>query len=528
MKLGRIAAVLGLGALAACSSTSLPVDGGAHHDAATGSADHPTGAAGAAGTTGSAGTSAVGTGGASEDASTSDAAGTDGGIGAAGAAGSSSDGGAADIARDAAQLVLDFGPSGNRAVDLLFMVDNSSSMTALQQKLIASFPAFINELKGLPGGLPNLHIAVVSSSMGAGRNPSIYQCPPGGDQGIFQTKPVGGDSCARASLNAGQNFIITSGAGGPNFTGDVSDVFACIAALGSGGCGFEHQFESVLRALGADGAAAPAQNTGFLRPDAILQIVLLTNEDDCSAPPNSDLFDSTSMTITDPLGPLQSYRCNEFGHLCGGVRPPRTPASPTDLSGTCMSAEDGILLRVADVVAALKKLKSDPRLIVVSAIAGPPSPYIVTTTPSQVSGDPSQWPVVEHSCTAIDGTYADPSIRIQQWIDAFGTNGRFQSICDAGLGGGMPLATQLESVMSDSPCLDATVVASACTFVDQIRDADGGVQDVPLASCTATGGAAPCWSLSATTSCASGRAVQFARAVGASVASTTATCPVGP
>ena len=196
--------------------------------------------------------------------------------------------------------------------------------------------------------------------MGAGRDPSIDHCPPGGDQGIFQTKPVGG-TCAKASLNAGQNFIITSGAGGPNFTGDVSDVFACIAALGSGGCGYEHQFGSVLRALGADGFPAPAANAGFLRPDALLHVVLLTNEDDCSAPPDSDLFDSTSSMVSDPLGPLQSYRCNEFGHLCGGVPPPRTPAGPTDLSGTCVSNENGRLLRVGDVAASAEEAQERTR-----------------------------------------------------------------------------------------------------------------------------------------------------------------------
>ena len=538
MKLARVVAVLGLGALAACSSSSPLTDGGdARHDAATGSADHPTGTAGAgaAGATGAAGTG-LGGGHGRHDRRR----GHDGRRGVAGAAGTTARcgdarrrgrerrrAGAVDARSDAAQKVLEFGPSGNRAVDVLFMVDNSSSMTPLQQKLIASFPAFINELKGLPGGLPNLHIAVVSSSMGAGRNPSVDHCPPGGDQGIFQAKPVG-SSCTQASLNAGESFIITSGAGGPNFTGDVSDVFGCIAALGSGGCGFEHQFESVLRALGADGAAAPPQNAGFLRPDAILQIVLLTNEDDCSAPPNSDLFDSSSASISDPLGPLQSYRCNEFGHLCGGAPPPRTPASPTDLSGTCVSAEDGRLLRVADVVSALKNLKSDPRLVVVSAIAGPANPYIVMTGPSQVKDDPNMWPFIGHSCTSTDGTYGDPSVRIQQWVDAFGSNGSFQSICDASLGAGMPLATQLVSVMSGSPCLDAAVVPSACVFVDQVRDADGGIRDVPLASCTATAGVAPCWTLPAITSCPSGRAVQFVRASGSVVASTTATCPVGP
>src|SRR5882762_11188529 len=52
----------------------------------------------------------------------------------------------------------------NRDVDILFMVDNSQSMRPLQGKLATNFPAFMNVLKTLPGGLPNVHIGIVSSN----------------------------------------------------------------------------------------------------------------------------------------------------------------------------------------------------------------------------------------------------------------------------------------------------------------------------------------------------------------------------
>src|SRR5262249_50713131 len=146
-------------------------------------------------------------------------------------------------------------------------------------------------------GLPNIHVGIVSSSLGAGREPSIDFCPTGGDRGVFQTKPLGGAACTRASLLGGQNFMAVDN-GVQNFMGDITDMFSCLALLGSGGCGFEHQLGSVVRALGADGMQAPAQNDQFLRSDAYLQVVLLTDEDDCSAPPDSDLFDASSMTIT--------------------------------------------------------------------------------------------------------------------------------------------------------------------------------------------------------------------------------------
>jgi hypothetical protein len=534
MTLARVVTVLAMVGFAACSSPSAQIDGGDKQHDASGSADHPTGsagasAAGASGTAGAAGTSTAGAAGTSAagSAGTSAAgaagANPDAAAGAGGAAGASID------ARDAGkQTVIEFPAPGNRDVDLLFMVDDSFSMAPLQQKLIAGFPTFVDALKGFPGGLPNLHIAVVSSSMGAGRNQDIPHCPPGGDQGIFQSKPVG-TTCAQASLNAGQNFII-SGPGGQNFTGDVSDMFSCIAALGDGGCGLEHQFESVLRALGADGAAAPAQNAGFLRAGAFLDVVMLTNEDDCSAPPDSDLFDDAGADpITFKYGPLQSYRCNEFGHLCGGQPPPRTPANPpVDLSGTCVSSEDGHLIRVADIVAGLKAVKANPSMIVVSAITGPANPYIVNVGPSQIAGDTSMWPFIEHSCMAADGTYADPSVRIQQAVNAFGSNGLLLSICDADLGNPMRVAaSQLENVMAGWPCLPANVDAAACAFVDHVRADGGAPRDVALPACGTTGATLPCWTSSASASCASGRLVQFMRTSGADLVGTTASCPPG-
>ena len=57
--------------------------------------------------------------------------------------------------------------SGSGNLDVLFMIDNSSSMTSMQQKLATQIPGFMTALQNLPSGLPNVHIAVVSSDLGA-------------------------------------------------------------------------------------------------------------------------------------------------------------------------------------------------------------------------------------------------------------------------------------------------------------------------------------------------------------------------
>ena len=50
---------------------------------------------------------------------------------------------------------------------------------------------------------------------------------------------------------------------------------------------------------------------------------MVTNEDDCSAPPGVPLFDTARHDPRLAAGPAGNFRCNEFGHLCNGVKPPR-------------------------------------------------------------------------------------------------------------------------------------------------------------------------------------------------------------
>ncbi len=227
--------------------------------------------------------------------------------------------------------------------------------------MIQELQSFAAALEALPGGLPDLHVAVVSSDMGApGDSVGSIGCTVFGDEGQFQAAPRG--DCTATGLNPGAMFISNSG-GVANYTGELSDVLTCIAALGSNGCGFEHQLASVARALGADGLPPPAANAGFLRDDAELAIILLSNEDDCSAPPNTTLYslNGFQQSQENPLGPIANYRCNRYGHLCKDplstnpdalAKPPQDaprrrdgrPAVP-DADGVCLGRR---MLRHAD------------------------------------------------------------------------------------------------------------------------------------------------------------------------------------
>jgi hypothetical protein len=391
----------------------------------------------------------------------------------------------------------------NRNVDLLFLIDDSSSMGKSQDNLRRNFPAFMTKLKNLPGGLPNVHIGIVSSDMGAGY---VDGCTMS-KGGVFQFAPRG--DCTATGLDANATFISDVN-GVRNYTGNLEDVFTCMAALGEKGCGFENQFSAVTRALGTDGQGAPpAENQGFLRPDAYLAIVMITNEDDCSASPGIPLYDFSANTrIADTLGPALNFRCNEYGHVCkGGVHPDRH-APNGDVTATvsyedCMSAEDGALLRVADVAAGIKHLKTDPdNQIVFAAISGFASPYTVHWEPS-TNGDPSPWPKIDHSCMASDGSYADPSPRISQLVREFGPNGLQLDICGGEFDRALERIADKIADRIRKPCIEGQVAKKPntsvddCTVISSSPDDLGNVIERPIASCADTNGVGPCWQLTA-------------------------------
>ena len=121
-------------------------------------------------------------------------------------------------------------PGGGGGVDILFMIDNSSSMTSMQQKLLAQIPMFLDTLQSAERPLSDFHIAVVSSDLGApGDSTSSILCTSEGDQGSFRANR---GATARGALAPGATYISNVG-GVANYTGQLTDVLACITPLGA-------------------------------------------------------------------------------------------------------------------------------------------------------------------------------------------------------------------------------------------------------------------------------------------------------
>lgn len=334
-------------------------------------------------------------------------------------------------------------------LDLLVLVDNSNSMAPKQSNVFCNFPRFINVLKGLPAGLPDLHLAVISSDMGAGSTGAVTCTRPGGDDGRFQSQARPGQ--VDCSQFGGGQAVDTTGCTGPtdgkgyiryksqndnNVGGqDLSAAFTCIANLGTGGCGFEGQIASIKRALERAKSTDPNDpNSGFLRPEAFLAVLILSDEDDCSVPPDSLLFDTSQGTdVASPLGPLTSFRCTEYGVLCDNNKPPRM-ATPADLQN-CVSNENGqgtdpqhALMSVGGLAADIQMLKP-PGQTIVEAISGPAPPDGRFAVEIKTIGG-QMVPDLAPSCNA-GGMFGegDPAVRIQQFLRAWDPNKKVVTIC---------------------------------------------------------------------------------------------------
>jgi hypothetical protein len=303
-------------------------------------------------------------------------------------------------------------PANPRKLDLLFVIDNSGSMEEEQVNLAANFSRFMDALEPLSGGLPDLHIAVVSSDVGIGY--TAGGCSLYGDNGRFQVTP----RVQGCEPPAGAFLVDVEGQGGErerNVEGTLGDAFTCIARLGTTGCGLEQHLEATMRGL--DGRNP--ENLGFLRADAFLAIVILADEDDCSAF-DTAVFDPDVSTIPE-LGPFASFRCTEFGITCDGGEIAREPAEYQ----SCEPRGDSYLRHSGFYADFLRSLKEDPRAILVGVIAGQPEPVAVTI---ETSGAQAGYPRLLPSCQSAHGA-ADPAVRLDHFARSFGARGTFTSIC---------------------------------------------------------------------------------------------------
>lgn len=371
----------------------------------------------------------------------------------------------------------------NRDIDLLFVIDNSGSMSEEQQSLTANFQLFINVLENIEGGLPNVHIGVVSTDVGVGPNNGGTGCSANGDNGGLRTNPACGVSNAyiidTEDGGAGRNQNYDSGAN------SLAETFSCMAGLGINGCGFEQPLESIKRALDRSNPA----NSGFLRENAFLAVVIVSDEDDCSVS-DTNMFDTTQNDISAPLGPLSSFRCFEFGVACE-PDDPRTPGPRQN----CLPRDDSqYMTPVQQYIDFLKGVKQDPNQIIVAGIIGNPTPVTVGIDSE------NNIPKLAPSCTSASGEAA-PAVRLQTFLDGFPQRNTVTTICNDNLTDALVQIAELLKKVVGNPCLEGDIdtdpEAAGVQYDCQVMDVrypgtDDETQSV-IPNCTTSGGAQPCW-----------------------------------
>jgi hypothetical protein len=195
-------------------------------------------------------------------------------------------------------------------VDLLFVVDDSTSMGDKQRFLSSSLGRLLHRLTEPGDGraaVRDLHVGVISTSFGSlggdvcGRNAEEQRRSPAPAH-LLNVGPVDAKVVPGA-----ENGFLTFG------TGAITDIAVLekaaaeiILGVGQAGCGFEAQLESMYRFLvqpdpplavhaddrgravfeGVDGVLL-RQRKAFLRPDSAVAVVMITDEDDSNVDPRS-------------------------------------------------------------------------------------------------------------------------------------------------------------------------------------------------------------------------------------------------
>ncbi len=194
-------------------------------------------------------------------------------------------------APDAAMPTPDVTPDplqGAGSVDLLVVVDDSNSMTRGQDYLIGNIGQTVMRLIGTHG-VRDVRVGVVSTDLGTSGSAVPSCMGERGDDGVLNPRVRGAATSARTLSPHDGNVFCDDTLRAQRYITVSADDNAmaqlwkptCQLQLGAGGCGIEQQLEAARRALVTQGATG-GMNAGFLRRDAALAILVLTDEEDGS------------------------------------------------------------------------------------------------------------------------------------------------------------------------------------------------------------------------------------------------------
>jgi hypothetical protein len=193
---------------------------------------------------------------------------------------------------------------GCRAVDFLFVIDNSVSMEGEQAALVEAFPGFIDTIQStLPEG-SDYHVMVVdtdewgrcnTANPWMGIDPDSNTCNAYINQTVFEEcdRTLGAGVVNPAGQHASN--MICPLQGGHRYMDasepDLAAAFSCVAQVGVAGHSSERPMDAMIAALQPAINGAGGCNEGYLRDDALLVVTFMSDD------PNYE----------DALGPQEWY-----------------------------------------------------------------------------------------------------------------------------------------------------------------------------------------------------------------------------
>ncbi|NVB41524.1 VWA domain-containing protein [Pseudenhygromyxa sp. WMMC2535] len=363
----------------------------------------------------------------------------------------------------------------NKDVDVLFVIDNSGSMGEEQANLAANFGSFIEVLEA-EDVEANYRIGVTTSDNGnpwcaAGTTTPeagklvLSSCTTRLDEFLFGDSVDVQDLACNdiCNLTADQLEIqptttdedaneiarpwLENIEGKTNIPEGTSTVeaFQCFGPQGVNGCGFESQLESMYLAL-IRATTQGEESYGFLRSSAILAIVHVTDEADCSYNKNwAEIFEQDGNRVfwsnPDESFPTSAV-CWNAGVTCSGDPSGYDSCDATDKDvdgnavATDQAADNAVLHPMSRYIGFVqgleetkKELNPDQEVIVatIGGVANDGSVFYsdVTSTDPDFQTDFGIGP----GCDA-DGTQAVPPVRLRDFTNAFTQDNLF-SVCNA-------------------------------------------------------------------------------------------------
>ena len=262
-------------------------------------------------------------------------------------------------------------------IDILWIIDDSGSMCEEQDNLTRNFEHFIDSMVSLNA---RFRLAVVTTDVKDPEKQGRFQNNPARTASqVCEIQPNTSDCPMELPvvIDSDNYLIKPDDISGGLRVDELRRDFRCIATVGTEGDGFEKGLMAARLAM--DDELLTTHNVGFLREEAYLVIVFLSDENDCS----------DNYTLPRQNGNECEWRREE-------------------------------LVAVQEYVDFFKSIKSDPAKIVVAAIIAPDD-EIHYDAPNPV----------QPSC-AIEGQGEGfNGYRYKELVEMFGENGVYENICQA-------------------------------------------------------------------------------------------------